>query len=168
MPELKGKRILLIGSGNDIDGRLMKDIIEGNEYDVICRVNKPYGAIKDIGLRTDIIFVRHGHWRTLYWPHLKDNYPPMVAFRTGINCKKSYDKDLATRYNLKMASTGLCAIHWLIEEAKVDSVTVIGFGYKDGKFIEDKTYTGTNIKDPNKNFDWHKEQSIFKEMVTLI
>lgn len=169
LPELKGKKVLLIGSGNDIDGRAMQNIIDNsNEYDIIARVNKPYGFIKDIGLKTDIIFMRHSYWRNRFWPHFRNNYPPIVAFRGGINCSIEYDKAISKRYNLKLASTGLCAIHWLVEEAKVDNVAVIGFGYKDGGFIENKTYTGTSIQDPNKNFDWHKEQDIFKEMVTLI
>lgn len=165
---LKGKKVLLIGSGNDLDRRNMQSIIdESDQYDVIARINKPYGYIKDVGLKTDIIFVRFTHWSDMYWPHLKQDMPDVVAFRHGLNCDKDYDKVIAEKYRLKMASTGLCAIHWLTEQ-EVDNITVIGFGYKNGKFSDDKIYVGTNIIDQNQNFDWKKEQNIFKSIVTLL
>lgn len=56
--ELAGKNILVIGSGSDLDGRKMKELIDGDTYDVIARVNKYYGSPDDVGTRTDYIFTR--------------------------------------------------------------------------------------------------------------
>lgn len=65
---VKDKKILLIGSGEDLNGRNLGERIsaENCEWDIIARVNKHYGDIKDVGVRTDIFFCANKKFAKIY------------------------------------------------------------------------------------------------------
>lgn len=170
---LKDKSVLLIGSGADVDGRAMGAEIDGEAYDIVARVNKPYGAVADVGTRTDIVFVRHAEWVNFFWHrHTAEGEEPasrrVVAFHDGVGCARRYDTAAVAELGFPAAkvSTGLCAAKWLLEHGA--KVTVIGFGYRDGAFPSDKTYAETGKKDTNPNFDWQAENAWLREHVTLV
>lgn len=162
--DLNGKTVLLIGSGNDLDGRAMGERIDAGEYDVVARVNKPYGSPADVGTRTDIIFVRRVEWVNYFWQRqqrMTERPARVVAFHDGVQCPRGYDA--AVREDLQLpaakASSGLCAVRWLLERGA--KVTIIGFGYKGGVWPAAKVYAQTGAVDENPNFDWAAEQAFY-------
>lgn len=168
MDSYNGKKVLLIGSSNDIDGRAMHDSIDGElEYDFIARVNRYYGAADDCGSRTDLIFVRHREWATFYFQRADlCEGCRIVAFWDGVGCDRSFADDVASEVGLPKASTGLLAAKWLLDRGA--DVTVIGFGYSDGSFATAKTYAVTGMADANPNYDWPSENEWLRQNVTLI
>lgn len=170
--DIKGKKVLLIGSSKDIDGRAMGAVIDGKSYDIVARVNKPYGTTADVGTRTDIIFVRRREWATYFWPRPRaeaEQQPRIVAFRDGVGCPRGYDDLTHAELALpaQKTSTGLCAAKWLLEQG-AKSVTVIGFGYSAGAFQSEKTYAKTGEVDTNPKFNWAAENEWLRGHVTLL
>lgn len=41
--EYRGKTVLIVASGSDLDGRGMGERIDSGEWDVVARINKHYG-----------------------------------------------------------------------------------------------------------------------------
>ncbi len=176
---VQGKRVLLIGSGADIDGRAMGDAIDANRagFDLVARVNKGYGTPEDCGSRADLVFVRKRAWFALWFLRLKrwliqqEQDTPgemlrIVAFWDGVGCPPSYAADVAKELNLPKASTGLLAAKWLLDRGA--DVTVIGYGYKDGDFATAKTYAVTGAADNNPHYDWAAENEWLRSHVNLI
>lgn len=60
--DYRGLRVLVVGSGSDLDGRKLGREIDGGRWDVIARVNKHYGSREDVGERTDVILTRWNGW----------------------------------------------------------------------------------------------------------
>lgn len=56
--QYRDKTILIVGSGSDLDGRGMQEIIDSDRYDIVARVNKMYGAPQDVGTRANVLFTR--------------------------------------------------------------------------------------------------------------
>lgn len=170
--DLNGKTVLLIGSGRDIDGRAMQERIDtAGEFDLIARVNKPYGASTDAGTRTDIIFVRRAEWVNLLWgrrPQQGEDAPAprMVAFRDAVGCERGYAEAAAQELGLPKVSTGLLAAKWLLERGA--AVSVIGFGATGGAFAKAKTYAVTGAADNNPNYNWPAENEWLAAHVTLL
>ena len=158
--DLTGKRVLLIGSGADLNGRGLNERISAMEceWDCIARINKHYGAIADVGRRMDICFVGHREWATWYFGTATRHEPHMiVAFRDGCGCDTNYRDKVAREINLgERVSSGLAAVHWLLAHgAQVD---IIGFNAPGGEIDASgvKTYATGEI-DANKKFDWTAE-----------
>ena len=171
--DLTGKRVLLIGSGADLNGRGLNERISAVEceWDCIARINKHYGAIADVGRRMDICFVGHREWATWYFGTATRHEPHMiVAFRDGCCCEVNYRQKVAQELNLgEIVSSGLAAVHWLLAHgAQVD---IIGFNAPGGVIDTSgtKTYC-TGVVDGNKKFDWTAEILWIKEQpgVTLL
>ncbi len=177
--ELKGKKVLLIGSGADLDGRKMQSEIDtGTTYDFIARVNKPYGAIEDVGTKTDVILVRKASWFRFFWRDFMMNRQRMseaeraakpvldVVFNEGVNCRHDYGFFAAHHLGFFRLSTGLLAAKWLKEQGA--DVTAIGYGWSEGAFVPVKTYTQTKQEDANPNYDWKRENEWIAANVNLI
>lgn len=60
--EYRGKTVLIVASGSDLDGRGMGERIDSGEWDVVARINKHYGWTEDVGNRTDVILTRWYSW----------------------------------------------------------------------------------------------------------
>lgn len=170
--EYRGKKILVIGSGSDLDGRRMHDEIESNKYDIVARVNKLYGANEDVGTRTDVIFTRWYSWLdNLQWfnKDVQDNAKQIVILNQHVGYSQTEYQWLCAKMGTTSASAGAQAIDFFLNRGAA-CVDVIGFGCKEGKFNPDKIYTqgskGTTPehnttkegKDENPNYDWHAER----------
>lgn len=166
---VKDKTVLLIGSGSDLDGRAMQKQIDGDSYDIVARINHPFGAPADVGTRTDMVFVRRREWASYYFHGPQMQGCRIVAFRDGVGCDRDYDAAVRAALvpQAAKASTGLCAVHWLLEHG-AKSVTVLGFGWRDGAFADAKTYAVTGEVDTNPKFDWPAEHAYIAERVSLI
>ncbi len=168
--ELDGKRVLLIGSGADLDGRHMQaEIDSGTTYDLIARVNKPYGYQEDVGTKTDLILVRKAVWLKVFWQRFIREHPQAVAevvFNEGLNCRRDYGWFAARELGFARLSTGLLAAKWLKEQGA--DVTAIGYGWREGAFLPVKTYTQTKQEDANPNYDWTRENEWLAANITLI
>lgn len=164
----RDKTVLLIGSGSDLDGRAMQEQIDGEGYDIVARINHPFGAVADVGTRTDMVFVRRREWASYYFHGEQMKNCRIVAFRDGVGCDKDYDEAVRAELvpHAVKASTGLCAVRWLLERGA--KVTCIGFGWRDGAFASDKTYAVTGALDTNPKFDWDAEHAYIADHVTLI
>ncbi len=173
--DLQGKSVLLIGSGADLDGRDLGSAIDSKEragFDLIARVNKKYGKVEDVGKHVDILFVCRHIWAVRWWLKGEENEiyrqmnPLVIAFREGVGVSCKFERESAEAVGLKKTSTGLNAARWLVEQGA--KVTVIGFGYRDGKFPIFKTYTESKKIDANPNYNWRVENEWLKNNVTLI
>ena len=154
---LAGKKVLLIGSGSDLNGRKMGDRISAAEceWDMIARVNRPYGDAEDVGKRLDLCFVCRRVW-------LNYNFNPsflrsgfrVIAFDDGVGCEQGYRSKAALGANIgTKSSTGFAAAYWLLEQGA--TVEIIGFGSRENMSV--KTYPDGTV-DNNPNYDWAAER----------
>lgn len=176
MKRLKGKKVLLIGSGKDLDGRKMGTIIDNSDaYDLVCRVNKGYGLVEDTGTRTDVIFIRYSQWIPKFFSgiYLK-NCKKRVVFFDGDPKMREFVEETKKETGLETVSTGLLAARWLICNGA--DVTIIGYGYKNGSFPKQKAYTvngvikeTSGVNDNTTTYDWEAENNwLLQAKVTLI
>lgn len=156
--DLTGKRVLLIGSGMDLNNRKLQSRIDNpnGEWDFIARVNKYYGDPTDVGTRTDLVFTATSQLVATCFPQhlIKDSY--VVGFREGYHCDSPYwRKRLALLLNINHdISTGGSAIYWLLERGAI--VDLIGFGFRDKQ--DKKVYCDGAI-DNNVHYNWQWEYS---------
>lgn len=161
--DLTGKKVLLIGSGADLNGRAMQERISAQdcEWDAIARINRFFGEPADVGQRMDICFVAKREWANWYFYGTCKREPFLiVAFRDGCACDRGYREKTAQELNLgEVVSSGLCAVHWLLAHgAKVD---IIGFNAPGGVWSGHKVYADGRV-DENKRFDWAAELAWIK------
>ena len=161
--ELKGKRVLLIGSGDDLNGRAMQVSIDGETcgWDAVARINRMFGDTADVGERVDIIFVAKREWGNWFFRMPKEGEDRIiVAFRDGCACDRGYREKTAQELHLgEVVSSGLCAVHWLLEHgAQVD---IIGFNAPGGVWSGQKVYAVGRM-DASKRFDWAAELAWIK------
>lgn len=171
--ELEGKRVLLIGSGADLNGRGLNERISAQacEWDAIARINHHFGDVADVGKRMDICFVGHREWATWYFGTCsrRESFK-IVAFHDGCGCERFYRDKVAQELNMgERVSSGLAAVHWLLAHgAQVD---IIGFNAPGGEIDPTgmKTYADGTV-DENPRFDWTAEILWIKEQpgVTLL
>lgn len=171
---LKGKTVLVIGSGADVDGRALGAAIDAGEIaDVVIRVNKHYGSRKDVGSRTDIIFTRWRAWldRMVGWfePEVVEGAGYVVALNENFHWKKEWSELVRKEAGVKNPSAGLMAVWWALVHG-AEEVKVIGFGFraaggedKEKRYGEHSfQYSGAVDKNPNYDFAaerrWHANQ----------
>lgn len=160
--DLTGKKVLLIGSGEDLNGRGLRERIDAEacEWDAIARVNKCYGNTEDVGQRTDIAFVFRRSWFNLFLIGSQVfTAVHIVAFREGVgcgveNCGKNYRAAVAAKIGMERVSTGLAAVFWLLERGA--TVEIIGFG--TGENPAKKVYADGTL-DLTPRFDWAAERA---------
>lgn len=176
--ELRGKTVLIIGSGNDLDDRKMGQIIDGDTYDIIARVNKHYGSPEDVGNRTDYIFTRWQQWLAnseWFTPEELEQAKEIVVLNQHTALKKfdSYSRTeyewLCHKVGHEAVSAGAQVVDYFLNRG-VKHVDIIGFGCKNGKFKRDKVYTkrsegtmpthNTTAEgvDQNPLYNWHLER----------
>lgn len=141
--ECERERCIVIGSGLDLAGRKLGARIDSGSFGKVFRVNKLYGSLQDVGIRTDGFFsfgLEH-FWdkRTLEWydkvlPCGELSYTPTNSVNTPL-CKEIMEK--YPPFKMK-PSTGFHAIYMLISRGYLP--TVIGFGFKDGKRQHEKKF----------------------------
>lgn len=171
--DLTGKRVLLIGSGADLNGRGLNERISAQdcEWDAIARINHHFGDVADVGKRMDICFVGHREWATWYFGTCSRREPYLiVAFHDGCACDMRYRDKVAQELNMgERVSSGLAAVHWLL--ARGAQVDIIGFNAPGGNIdmTGRKTYADGTL-DENPRFDWTAEILWIKEQpgVTLL
>lgn len=165
---LPNARVLCIGSGQDIDGRGLGETIDkSDKWDYVLRINKTYGLPEDVGRRTDIFVTRWSSWvnegNTFIEPELLNNCKKVILLNQNVNYSKT-ERDMITKeLNLEHVSAGIQAVHWLLNRGCKD-ITLIGFGYKDGKFMQQKVYAKNSINyepgmvDTNPLYNWDRER----------
>lgn len=170
----RGMSVLIIGSGRDLDGRKMQDIIDGDNYDIVVRVNKHYGSVEDVGSRTDIIITRWNSWLdNVEWFTADEieGAKEVVILNQHIGWAATEYEWLCRKVGHKAVSAGVQAIEWALNRG-VASIDVIGFGRVDGQRAKAKTYTtgsvgttpqGAEQQDNNPHYDWTKEDDWIDE-----
>lgn len=154
---VKNQKVLLIGSGKDLEGRQMGTRIDSGEWDVVVRCNHFYGHPEDVGTRTDLAVVREiKHEKTFI-----DEAPvcPLRVLTTndGINFPKHILQQAAKEVGHHEASIGIIAARWLLNCGA--RLSVIGIGhFSDGTWIKQKTYPNGTV-DKSLFCDWQKENA---------
>lgn len=171
----RGKRVLVIGSGSDLDKREMADMVDGPTYDVVARVNKHYGDPKRVGTRTDVIFTRWPSWldrQDWFSDREQARSQEIVILNVHVGYSRTEHEWLAKRIGVKQVSAGVMAVDFFLNRGAA-SVDIVGFGFKDGEWSRDKLYTTANpsqiptsktdgAKDINDAYDWTRERRWLK------
>lgn len=160
-------KVLVIGSGQDLDGRGMRDEIDGDKYDYICRINKTYGNVEDVGTRCDIFVTRWSQWisvgNNFVEPEVLHNCQKVIILNQHVNYSKTERLLLSKEMGVEHVSAGPQAIHWLLNRG-CKHIDLVGFGYRDGEFMSDKVYCQNSknyadgMKDNNTLYDWGLER----------
>ena len=161
-----GKRVLIIGGGQDIDNRRIGEKIDSGEIaDVVVRVNKSYGMPEDSGTRTDAIFTRWRAWLAPGVGWFDQAQIDSAKVRVFVNEEDAVRKaaELARReVGVSNISCGCLAV-WFALNCGAESVSVIGFGWNGVNFVDKKIY-GRNARTYQPGtvdyaaYDWKKEQ----------
>lgn len=171
----RGKRVLVIGSGSDLDNREMADIVDGPTYDVVARVNKHYGDPKRVGARTDVIFTRWPSWldrQDWFSDREQARSQEIVILNVHVGYSRTEHEWLAKRIGVQQVSAGVMAVDFFLNRGAA-SVDIVGFGFKDGQWSKEKLYTTANpshvptsktdgVKDINSAYDWTRERRWLK------
>lgn len=151
----KNKKVLVIGSGNDIVGKKLGKKIDAGEWDFIVRCNHYYGDPEDVGTRTDIFITRF----KLSGENCLKEFPRSPKYLISINDYNGYPQhlvqDTIKQVGHYKVSCGALTVNWLLnQQAKL---YLMGFGkLTDGSWIEQKTYPDGKI-DHNPFLNWRKE-----------
>lgn len=164
--DLSGKKVLVIGSGADLNGRKMAAEIDNpdGKWDFVIRCNRYFGDPEDVGSRMDLLMVRYFAWRRNFPEDMLEKSRCMAIYEGGFTHEELVS--IAEECNIRKASCGLLACWWALQMG-AESVTVIGFGYGDGKWAEFKVYPD-GTKDNNPMYDWDKEHEWMESHVQLI
>jgi hypothetical protein len=160
-------KVLLIGSGQDLDGRAMADVIHSDYYDYVCKLNKSYGAVEDVGTRCDILFTRWSSWisagSNFIEPGILYNTRKVVILNQNVNYSRTERTMISKELQLEHVSAGPQAVQWLLNRG-CKHIDLIGFGYKNGEFMTDKVYAKNSknypdgMKDTNTMYNWQRER----------
>lgn len=165
---LYNSKVLVIGSGQDLDDRkLGQDIDYSNRWDYILRLNKTYGDPIDSGRRTDILVTRWSQWISegsdFVEPNILHNCKKVIILNQFVNYSKTESEMLCREVGKESVSAGPQAVHWLLNRG-CRHIDLIGFGYRDGEFMSDKIYARNSknyeagYKDTNDHYDWALER----------
>ena len=175
--ELKDKTVLIIGSGQDIDGRRMKNIIDGNHFDIVARVNKMYGNEQDIGTRTDFIFTRWQQWikkgMNFFTDETLKQAKKIIVLNQHVGYSESEKNELLFEVGHPAVSAGIQTIHYFLNR-DVKKVCLIGFGHFQDGFKNEKKYCKNShnypngMIDKNPHYDWSKEQHWMKNQSKIV
>lgn len=173
-------RVLVIGSGQDIDGRELGETIDkSDKWDYIVRINKTYGLPEDVGRRTDIFITRWSSWcsegNIFVGPDVLAKCKKVIILNQNVGYSKTEREMIIKELGLEHVSAGVQAVAWLLNRGCKD-ITLIGFGFRDGKFMEQKVYAKNSInypdgmKDDNPLYSWYRERQwlLLQPQVTFI
>lgn len=164
---IKGKRILIIGSGADNDGRRMQEQIDSDYYHYVIRVNKHYGQAEDTGTRTDIIFTRWVQWVSngskFFTEDEIKNAKKIVVINQQVGIAQAEIEQGKIEVGHKSISAGIYAALWCINRG-ASQIDLIGYGkYSDGfrgkKYCQNSYNYPDRMTDNNPNYNWEKEQA---------
>lgn len=175
---LKDKTVLIIGSGNDIDGRrLQKTIDDKNRFDFVARVNKHYGNEQDSGTRTDIIFTRWHQWINdgveFFTKEEIENAKQVIILNQFINYSQTELNILLEELGTTAASAGLQAIQYFLNR-DVRRIYLLGFGMTREGFTKQKRYAmnsknyPSGMFDMNTHYNWDKEKSYMLQQSKIV
>lgn len=170
--KLYNSKVLVIGSGQDLDGRgLQNEIDNTDRWDYILRINKMYALPEDVGTRTDIFVTRWSSWVSYGSNFIDANTLAQCKIVIVLNQNVNYSKTerllISKELGLEQVSAGPQAVHWLLNRG-CRHIDLIGFGYKDGEFMTDKIYAKNShnypdgMKDNNTHYDWNAERNWLK------
>lgn len=154
---VKGKRVLLIGSGRDLVGRGLGKRIDAGEWDVVVRCNHYYGAPEDVGTRTDLAVVRETRFEKDFINEAPVSPVRVLCTNNGTNFPKELLQIAALEVGHREASIGVIAARWLLNNGAKLSVMGIGH-FPDGSWIKQKTYPD-GTPDTAGFCDWNKENA---------
>lgn len=165
---LKDKKVLIIGSGEDLDSRrLQKEIDESDRWDLIVRINKMYGRPECVGTRTDVIITRWAQWvghdSKFFDKGTLDRAQRIIILNQSIGYSERERLLIASEIGHPHVSAGPQAIAYFINRG-CEHIDLIGFGYLNGEFMKEKRYADnsrnypTRMKDNNDLYDWSKER----------
>lgn len=181
---VQDKRVLVIGSGSDLDGRGMGDDIDGGAWDAVVRANKVYGNPRDTGSRTDVLVISRSDYLYSNPEWLPARAARFIKTVISLEDHMGYSvtefNDLRARLG-SYPSTGMRAVDWVLNNGAAH-VDVIGFGWRNGGFSNKKAYTGydaamlpsilidRNLVDLNSYHDFGRENDmlVHLEKVNLI
>lgn len=164
---LKNKRVLIIGSGDDVNGRHLGRVIDaGRRWDFIVRVNKYYGEKSDVGSRMDALVTRYAAWVQKYFPGPVIGCPKVFLNEFFGFSQQEYQTTLA-EINHPNASAGLLACVWALNRG-AHSVTVLGFGHHPPTgWSPEKKYPDGTI-DQNPHYNWPAEHRWLENNAILL
>ena len=154
---LKNRKVLLIGSGADLNGRKLGKRIDAGEWDVVVRCNHYYGSPEDVGTRTDLAMVRLGKFEKDFMNEAPCPPVRVIATNDGANFPREVVLKAAREVGHTEASCGVITARWLLNCGA--RLSVIGIGhYEDGSWIKQKTYPDGTV-DTAGFCDWKKENA---------
>lgn len=154
---VKGRKVLLIGSGKDLVGRRLGERIDRGEWDVVVRCNHFYGDPVDVGTRTDLAVVREGRFEKDFLAEAPVTPLRVLSTNDGPNFPRAVLQQAAQEIGHREASVGLIAARWLLNCGA--RLSAIGIGhFPDGHWIAQKTYPNGTI-DTAGFCDWSKENA---------
>lgn len=163
--QLNNKHVLIVGSGIDLTGRRLQHKIDHTQrWDLIARLNRPYGERQDTGHRTDIIFTRWQKW-VEWWPSTmlySSKELIIVNEQGGITLPEM--QQICQEIGHDHASIGLIAAAYCLNRGA--TVDVIGYGWLNGTWVPSKRYTGKLDKNPA--YNWDKEHTWLQHNVNLL
>lgn len=165
--DFTGKNVLIIGSGNDNDGRRLGKDIDNGRFDVVVRVNKPYGDPRDVGTKTDVVFIRWAKWLDIFWKDQDTRTKVIVIVNQNVGMSKTEYQMGLMEVGHDNISCGLSACLWAINR-NAKRVFIMGFGEQQGQRMTQKRYcqNSHNYKagmvDDNPHYDWDKERQWLK------
>lgn len=164
---LEGQRVLIIGSGSDLNGRQLGATINaGRRWPVVVRVNKFYGDPRDVGARMDALVTRYADWVGKYFPGPVIGCPKVFLNEFFGFSQQEYQTTLA-EINHPHASAGLLACAWALNRG-AHSVTILGFGHHPVTgWAKIKTYPD-RTPDPNPLYNWPAEHRWLEANVILL
>lgn len=164
--DLTGKNVLIIGSGQDLNGRKLGSKIDSGMFaDYIIRVNKPYGDPQDVGSKTDLAFVRKNAFQYYYFPaYVHKDMDVFISEERDMT--EDAHQRIANEIGVQKPSCGALAVAWA-RAMNAKSITIVGFGWKNGHWPKQKTYPD-GTKDNNPEYDWHKEEQWLEKQVSII
>lgn len=166
--DFRGVRVLVIGSGLDLNGRRLADAIDFSaRWDVVARLNKYYGDPRDVGRRCELGFIRWRGWQTKqggavmregqdWWPYdVRCGVRRWVVLNEFAGISPGEHDMTAAEAGVEKPSCGLLAVAWLLNRG-ARAVDVIGFGMGATGWLARKAYTN-GVVDGNPHYDWEKE-----------
>lgn len=178
---VRGKRVLVVGSGRDLDGRGLGSAVDRGDWDIVIRANKVYGDPLDCGSRTDVLVIRRVVYLESNPEFLPERAHAHIKAIIGIEDHKGYTGEEFHRLTQRLGSlpsTGMCAVMWALDHG-AESVDVIGFGWRDGAFAGKKSYstgsptlvpkilTSAEGVDLNPYCNWDKENAMLLSLEKL-
>lgn len=120
--DYRGKRVLVIASGHDLDSRKGFDV---SNYDIVAKVNKDYGNITD---RADIIITRWAKWLDIFFSENQlKNAQKIIIINQNLGISHTEVEIAKQIAGLAHVSAGfLATLYFFNRGAK--SVDLIGFG----------------------------------------